>query len=820
LVRTDSRGDAVTFAVHDLAREVYADHEYREQRIPGWVDIHRGALLAFDDREEYTHLFLELLREGSALEISEWLERRGRRLLQMGNHGLLHDALAACGTGMMLARPHLLLLSAELLRDRGAFGDALHKARVARDLAGYSGDKELSYLSSLLVARLQIDVGLVADAVESLGEAIAIGECFGADTDSMALARAYLSACQVYSGDYAQASANASLALEAALQMKNPDCRAKVVLCAAAADGVRRGLWASVTKTCAQILNGVGLSIGLRLQVVCNHACALLEVGEIERARSLIVDALAKSSDYGFEMERASCHSILSSIHAARGDYDAAIACAETAVAGFETLGDQLSLVQLLNHRVAWQLATQRHEQAMADAGRAMEVSVLCGCEWLSWTSILSASAAMLALGDGNSAVRELVASRLIEQIRSSEQHALLADVIIAESERLAGDIAAATERLATHADYIKTGSANWQLAMNARAFPHLTGLLALALGVEELPARLLHMVLDGDRDRILGAAAEVLSEDELAILAARLGVREPLLIGGQREIPRCRVRMFGGLEVTVGTRSVREKSWKKRKARLLFTILVFQQGKDVPREQLYEYLWPEMDCVRARNNLYVVWSAMKAALIPGCGKNTPLPYAENVGGLCRALMPLIDSDIVEFERLRAQVRDAERTQDPEKAIVGYHALAEIYRGELLPGDVYDDWFTSARDRYRMEFGDAMLSATKTCQSVGDCDAALQFARTGVAADPWREDLYQVTMRLLIESGQRSAAIETFMMCKHHLAEDLGLDPSSETMSLYGDILAMEDPAETDSDTAGPGESPGHPAPKDVEDTD
>ncbi|MDP2400662.1 MAG: hypothetical protein Q8M66_01655, partial [Actinomycetota bacterium] len=176
LVRMDCRGDAATFAVHGLAREVYMDLDYRERRIPGWTDIRKGALLALDDRGDYAQLFSELLQESSALEMSEWLERRGRHLMQMGNHGLIHDALEACGTGMMLARPHLLLLSAELLRDRGAYGDALHKARVAKDLAGYSGDDELRYFSCLLVARLQIDMGLVADAVESLGEAITLGE--------------------------------------------------------------------------------------------------------------------------------------------------------------------------------------------------------------------------------------------------------------------------------------------------------------------------------------------------------------------------------------------------------------------------------------------------------------------------------------------------------------------------------------------------------------------------------------------------------------------------------------------------------------------
>jgi DNA-binding SARP family transcriptional activator len=62
-----------------------------------------------------------------------------------------------------------------------------------------------------------------------------------------------------------------------------------------------------------------------------------------------------------------------------------------------------------------------------------------------------------------------------------------------------------------------------------------------------------------------------------------------------------------------------------------------------------------------------------------------------------------------------------------------------------------------------------------------------------LGVDPYREDLYQLALRCQIMSGQRSAAIETFIECKTQLAEQLGLDPASETMRLYQQILAMED---------------------------
>jgi DNA-binding SARP family transcriptional activator len=41
--------------------------------------------------------------------------------------------------------------------------------------------------------------------------------------------------------------------------------------------------------------------------------------------------------------------------------------------------------------------------------------------------------------------------------------------------------------------------------------------------------------------------------------------------------------------------------------------------------------------------------------------------------------------------------------------------------------------------------------------------------------------------------------METYMSCRHHLIDELGIDPSRETMDLYQQILAMED-APRDSD--------------------
>jgi DNA-binding SARP family transcriptional activator len=219
--------------------------------------------------------------------------------------------------------------------------------------------------------------------------------------------------------------------------------------------------------------------------------------------------------------------------------------------------------------------------------------------------------------------------------------------------------------------------------------------------------------------------------------------------------------------------------------------MLVTRHGNDVPRDQIFDYLWPDMDEERAKNNLYVAWSTMKSALMgdePG-----RCPYIENVGGVCKVVSENLRSDVDEFEAALAAVRAAEKSGDTAAELAAYRRISDAYRGDLLPGDVYDDWFAQLREQFRSDFCQAMLRAAELlCDAEKPADG-LAYVRRAIQTDPLREDLYQIALRCQIAAGQRGAAIDLYQQCKTRLADDLGLDPSAETRALYDRILAMED---------------------------
>jgi len=287
--------------------------------------------------------------------------------------------------------------------------------------------------------------------------------------------------------------------------------------------------------------------------------------------------------------------------------------------------------------------------------------------------------------------------------------------------------------------------------------------------------------------------ARTILDPESFGTLAVRtLGLEEAeQYLAGDGRPARLRVGLFGGLSVVTPHGAIQDGDWRKRKSRLLFAMLVARRGEDVPKDVLFERLWPEMDEDRARSNFYVIWSAMKRVLCNG-PQADDCAYVEHRAGVCRAVSDRILCDLDEFDAAEADLRAAERARNIQDAIEAGERLCMVYHGDVLPGDLYDDWFGPLRERYRDAFGDAMLQAAGLAADGGQTEASLRFIRAGLAQDLWREDLYQAALRYQIASGQRSSAIETYLACRTKLADDLGLDPSVETQRLYEQVLAME----------------------------
>ena len=64
-------------------------------------------------------------------------------------------------------------------------------------------------------------------------------------------------------------------------------------------------------------------------------------------------------------------------------------------------------------------------------------------------------------------------------------------------------------------------------------------------------------------------------------------------------------VRLLGPFRVLVSGSPVEEQQWSRRKPALLIKLLALQPHHQLHREQVMEYLWPDLDVEAATNNLH-----------------------------------------------------------------------------------------------------------------------------------------------------------------------------------------------------------------------
>lgn len=139
---------------------------------------------------------------------------------------------------------------------------------------------------------------------------------------------------------------------------------------------------------------------------------------------------------------------------------------------------------------------------------------------------------------------------------------------------------------------------------------------------------------------------------------------------------------------------------------------------------------------------------------------------------------------------------------------VNLRAAAELYRGDFL-ADFYvpealafEDWALIERERLRQLAVGVLHQLVDQAIGAGHFAAGIQDVRRILALEGWREEAHRQLMRLLAESGQRSAALTQYETCRQLLAQELGVEPSAATTALYEAIKAGTHPGPTPA--AGP----------------
>ena len=795
LLGTSESPARTSFTVHAVLAEALCEIAEARLRTEDIVTLREAVILILIARDDMLRVLDIISARSGVEERARWCEKVGPTILQSTGPAAVIQCLESLSPMRVSGSARLLLLWAAALRQQDRLEEAVAKARIARSSAEYNHEWDVQVDACLLLARLGLDVGdigLVEDTLAPLD-----GSTTGRLTSSArCLLEAYLAVAAVQAGRVDEALARSGEVRELLRKME-PASESYVfaVNCVAGTLGMYLGDWAAAAQMIEPLSTRVGVPMLQGLLIRCNFAASQLELGRISRAEDILREAVNELRGTSSRQLLAHALSTAACVAALVDSVDSAVALQDEAMTLSRELDDLPGAAILLTYwaPVARGCGLVTESLQVAEDALATALSVSAPLLVVSRAEC-EVAASLLANGDRCSAKVRTEGLRSRLGTCGANYHMLAADAVLAEVARQEGSHAEAVSILQQHRDYILTESANWLLAMYIRTFPGLLGVLAAGIGADAVPVHLLRMIPPPYASTAIAEATEVLTAEDIELLAHRLEVDPPAGIGQAAALAPtwpCYVKMFGGLEVITEYGVMGESEWQRRKARAILTMLVVKR-QDIPRDIIIERLWPGKDGSTALQNFYVGFSALKADLSRGGERGCGGQYLQHKGGLCR-LTSLVRTELEDFDEAVEDLCSADRAGDSTQVQMIARRIVGIYRGDLLPGDLYEDWVIDVRERVAQDFCDAMVTAARVSRDVGNHEAGITLLRRAVSAVPEREDLYRELMLCQLHAGQRSSGIQTFFACKRVLADQLGMDPSEETVAIYMQLLAMEE---------------------------
>ncbi|MDQ4129228.1 MAG: hypothetical protein M3151_14990, partial [Actinomycetota bacterium] len=240
------------------------------------------------------------------------------------------------------------------------------------------------------------------------------------------------------------------------------------------------------------------------------------------------------------------------------------------------------------------------------------------------------------------------------------------------------------------------------------------------------------------------------------------------------------RIRLLGGFRVSVGPRVIEEDGWRLRKAAGIVKLLALSPGHRLHRERVMDLLWPGLDPKSAANNLYHTLHVARRTLEPTPGSRYLRLRDERL-----ALSP--DGPLwVDVESFEGAAAVASRTREP----ADYRAAIDLYAGDLLPGDRYEEWANERREALRRLYVTLLFESGRAYEDLGEHGQAIEaFGRT-VMAEPAHEEAHVGLMRLYAAGGQPFKAVLQYEQLQKSLRQRLSGEPEAASRRLYREILA------------------------------
>ena len=288
------------------------------------------------------------------------------------------------------------------------------------------------------------------------------------------------------------------------------------------------------------------------------------------------------------------------------------------------------------------------------------------------------------------------------------------------------------------------------------------------AVGGPEAERILRSLAADPDEQVRDGAKVALQSPPDAARSAGVSAAPEEDSSGSAPGLPPVAVTLLGTFTVQVAGRRI--QSWRTAKARDLLAFLVVSRGRPVTRDQMVEALWPGLGPYGAQA-LHTALYHLRRALGPASGMIT---FCD---GLYQLDYDALTVDLDCFQRHAA----SEAEEDWRLAVARY-------QGDLLEGLDYT-WCNAPRLRARLIYLDTLRHQADSMVRSARYGEAIETLHLLVQTEPLAEDAHVNLMECYAAMGNRSAAVQQYLILVRTLNDELGLAPSEDAQGVYQRLI-------------------------------
>src|SRR5215210_583151 len=252
---------------------------------------------------------------------------------------------------------------------------------------------------------------------------------------------------------------------------------------------------------------------------------------------------------------------------------------------------------------------------------------------------------------------------------------------------------------------------------------------------------------------------------------------------------PSMQVRLFGHFEMLCEGETM--PLGRNSKALTILKYLLANHTRPFSQDHLMGWLWPESNLKKARWSLNSAIHGLRK-LLSGCSSSVSTNYVFLEDGYYR-LSPgvRVTTDVDDFDRHHERGRRLEKDRRMREAAVEYEKAIELYRGDYLIEDLYEDWTMVERERLANAYMDMLERLAVYYKDTEQLRESIRICYRILEEDGGHENAHLLlteTYALLRSYGR---ALQQFRLFKGMLKSTYGTDPSVETERRFERVLGQ-----------------------------